>query len=220
MATLDLSVDHITKIWEWCSEAYLRHNIRLQFPTHTDPTKTYQWRYVKAIAQKFDEWDFDDATAKHFIQIAVDHAKYVGVLRKGLAALHQSNMMSICYDKIQSQSATNQQTINSLRHIHAWLSQRIKNKDLFAALLVRTEAGDMCNLVKWVRASRISPLYLSLSRNCCRALSRLEQKNPHEREMLPKTTTLYMLRTEFLEDTHNFDQAKSIFGSDWRTSCP
>lgn len=205
-------------VWGWCSEAYIRHGIKLQFPARTNPQKTYQWRYAKAIALKFDEWDFDEATSKQFIDIAVVHAKETGVLRKGLATLHQANMLEICYEKLKTQSDTNRQAIDSLRYIHNWLTQRA-NGNLFETLLQRANADELCNLVQWVQASRISPLYLSLSRTCGQALARLAKLHPDERALLPKTTTLYMLRANFLEDVGNVELAKQIFGSDWRKLC-
>ena len=122
MEALDLSEEQIMTVWHWCFETYIRHNVKLQFPAHTDRTKTYQWRYVRAIALKFAEWDFDESTSRQFINIAVDHAKEVGVFRKGLAALHQSNLLEICYAKLQSQSDTSNQSLDSLRHMHDGLA--------------------------------------------------------------------------------------------------
>lgn len=205
-------------VWGWCSEAYIRHGFKLQFPAHTNPTKTYQWRYVKAIAVKFAEWNFDEQTAKHFINIAVVHGKEAGVLRKGLAALHQANMLEICYKKLKDQSDTNRQSLDSLTHIRDWLYQR-SDGDILKTLLYRNDADEFCNLVKWVQASRLSPLYLSLSKVCGLALARLQVSHSNERELLPKTTKLYMLRSEFLEDAGNVEQAKRIFGPDWRKLC-
>lgn len=211
--------DQVMKVWEWCFEAYIRHGIKLQFPANTDPVKTYQWRYARAIALKFDEWDFDEETARQFIDVAVAHAKEIGLLRKGLASLHQTNVLNICYDKLQRQSDSNRHAIDSLRYIHDWLSQRIGRDHAVEVLLRRTDVGQFCNMVKWVRASRISPLYLSLSRSCGRALVELANSHPQERNLLPKPTTLYMLRSEFLEDVGNVKRAKLIFGPDWRKSC-
>jgi hypothetical protein len=218
MSTSGLSDERIMTVWDWCSEAYIRSGFKLQFPAKTDPTKTYQWRYARAIANKFNEWDFDDPTAKQFITIAIAHTKEAGVLRKGLAALHQSNLLEICYKKLQSMSDDTCQSIDSMRLIRDWLDKR-SNGDLVGTMLHRNDVDELCNLVKWVNASRISPLYLSLSRSCGRALARLAKSNLEERELLPKTTKLYILRSEFTEDAENVKQAINIFGADWRKSC-
>lgn len=218
MDTLDISNDRIMTVWEWCSEAYLQQGFRLTFPARTEPTKTYQWRYARSIALKFEEWEFDEGTAKQFISIAVRHCKEAGVLRKGLAALHQSNLLQICYDRLQKQANTNKQCVDSIEHIHKWLMAR-SQEDLLKTLLHRRDPDEFCNLVKWVQASRISRLYLALSKTCGKALARLARTHPEEREILPKTTTLYMLRTEFIEDAGNVTNTKRILGNDWREMC-
>lgn len=205
-------------VWEWCSQAYLQHGFRLTFPAKTDPTKTYQWRYARAIALKFAEWDFDEATSCQFISIAIRHCHEAGVLRKGLAALHQSNLLQVCYDKLQKQANTNQQCAHSIEHIHKWLMNK-SDGDLLQSLLYRRDPDEFCNLVKWVQASRVSRLYLALSKTCGIALARLARTHPDEREILPKTTKLYMLRVEFTEDASNVNRVKRILGPDWRELC-
>ena len=218
MKVLEISNERIMTVWEWCSEAYLQQGFRLTFPTKTDPVKKYQWRYTRSMALKFAEWDFDEATSRQFINIAIRHCKNAGVLRKGLAALHQANLLQICYDKLQKQENSNQQSVQSIGHIHKWLID-ISNDSLLQALLYRNDPDEFCNLVKWFRASRVSRLYLALSKTGGIALARLARTNPEERETLPKTTQLYLLRTEFTEDAGNVNQVKRILGSDWRELC-
>lgn len=218
MNTLEISDERIMTVWEWCSEAYLQQGFRLTFPAKTEPTKTYQWRYARAITLKFAEWEFDEETAKQFISIAVRHCKEAGVLRKGLAALHQSNLLKVCYDKLREQADTNRQCVDSIAHIHNWLAARSQD-DLLQTLLYRRDPDEFCNLTKWVQASRISRLYLALSKPCGIALARLARTHPEEREILPKATTLYMLRSEFTEDAGNVTQVKRILEPDWRELC-
>ena len=218
MNVLEVSDERIMTVWEWCSEAYLQQGFRLTFPTKTNPTKTYQWRYARAITLKFAEWDFDETTARQFINIAIRHCKDAGVLRKGLAAVHQSNLLQICYDKLQKKSDTNQQCLQSIEYIHQWLVSK-SDGNLLRTLLRRSDPDEFCNLVKWVQASRISPLYLALSKTCGVVLVRLANTHTEEREILPKTTKLYMLRTTFTEDAGNVNQMKRILGPDWRELC-
>jgi len=218
MNILELSDDRIMTVWDWCSAAYLQQGIRLKFPSNTDPVKTYQWRYVRSLTLKFSEWDFDEDLAKQFISIAVRHCKEAGVLRKGLAALHQSNLLQICYDELQKQANTHKQCTDSIEHIHNWLTERSQS-NLFETLLCRRDPDELCNLTQWVQASRISRLYLALSKPCGRALARLAKTHPEEREILPRATILYMLRSEFTEDTDNIINIKRILGPDWRELC-
>lgn len=218
MSTLQISDDTIMTIWEWCSEIYLQLGYKLTFPANTDRTKTYQWRYLKSIAAKFSEWEFDEHTSKRFIRTAARHCKKAGILHKGLASLHQSNITRICYEEILKESESSTDIISSIRATNAWLSERSKG-DLIKTLLFRRDPEEYCNLVKWFQSSRVPKLYLALSKSCGIALARLGKTHPEERESLPKTTSLYMLRSEFLKNESNVSDAKSILGNDWRELC-
>lgn len=210
----------ILNVLAWCSEAYLRNGRKLQLPAGTDPAKTYQWRYLTAIAKKFEEWDLSDDAAKKFIDLAVNIAKEQNVLHKGLAVLHQSNMLERCYERLGRESHSNDQTLDSLRHVHAWLDKRIGVRNPQRVLTGRENPDGFCNLVLWYQASRLTPLYLALSRTCRRAIATLDRDCPDERGLLPRDTEMYLLRTEFLRDTSNLHQAREIFAQDWREPCP
>lgn len=209
----------VLNVWSWCSEAYLRAGRKLSLPAKTDPTKTYQWRYAQAIARKFEEWDLSDEAAKKFIDIAVRTAKERGMLQKGLAVLHQTNMLATCYDKLKTESTSNAQSLDSLRYVRSWLYKKTGDEDQLTVLLHRAELDTFCNLTVWFQASRISPLYLALSRTCSKALARLNRDFQDERGLLPKTTELYLLRNGFLKDQGNCSQVREIFAQDWRESC-
>lgn len=209
----------VLNVWSWCSDAYLRVGRKLSLPAGTNPAKTYQWRYATAIAKKFEEWDLSDEAAKKFIDIAVRTAKDRGMLQKGLAVLHQTNMLALCYKQLQAESADNSHTLDSLRHIRSWLQKKVGDRDCLEVLLDRGYAGGFCNLTMWFQATRLSPLYLALSRSCNMALARLDRDSPDERSLLPKQTRLYLLYEGFLKDQGNLNQVRDIFKQDWRTSC-
>jgi len=189
--------------------------MRISLPKGTDPTRTYQWRFLLAIAEKFDEWDFDDITAKKFISIAVGEAKRRGLLNKGLAALHQSNMLNICYQIMISQQKDNNIQIKSLESIKNWFDNIVGDNDPFKILMFR-RSQSLPNIILWYQASKLSDLYLSLSKVCGRVISHIN--DPFERRLLPTTTSLYLLRSDFLSERNNLESAKQLFGSDWRKS--
>jgi len=215
MNTLVSDEDKVMIVWNWCSDAYLQHGIRLKLPANTDPATTYQWRYAKAIANKFEEWGFDDATSQKFIQVAVNHCKRAGVIHKGLASLHQANMLSVCLAQMKKRSDSNTQSIDSIKGIHQWLSRRI-GVDALKGLLHRSDTHELCNIVKWYKANRISRLYLALSRPCLKSLDILKHTNQEERDLLPSKPSLFLLRSEFLEEANNVQSVKQILGEEWR----
>lgn len=217
METCHVNVDQIWKVWHLCSDSYLRYGIRLSFPKHTDPTKTYQWRYCRSLAEKFEGWNFDDVTSGRFIDLAVKHAKTIGVLRKGLAVMHQGNMVELVYKQLQEEATQDDQSIDSLKHTKIWFDAQIGDNDPIAVLLDRQHADSFCNIVIWNQANKLPPLYISLSKSCCKALARL--KDEDERNLLPSVIDLYRLRSGFTEDTNCLKHARSIFGRDWRELC-
>jgi|3_EtaG_2_1085321.scaffolds.fasta_scaffold00213_11 hypothetical protein len=219
MKTCHVEADKIWKVWHWCSDSYLRHGIKLAFPKHTDPVKTYQWRYCRSLAEKFEEWDFDDEMSVRFIDTAVKHAKKIGVLRKGLAVLHQGNMLDVVLDLLKHESASYIQSIESLVFVKKWLDTQIGDKDPVEAMLDRERPGAFCNIVIWHQASRLPAIYISLSKSCCKALAKLKKQELEERGLLPKMTDLYRLRSDFIQDINNLKQARNILGDDWRKLC-
>jgi len=212
-----VEVEIIWKVWEWCSEAYIRYGRKLTFPANTDPIKTYQWRYVKSIAKKFDEWEFDEPTSRRFIDIAIERSKMLGIMHKGLAALHQGNLLDICYKILQEESSGNDQLIDSLVDSRKWVVGRVNGSDTIEILLDKSNPDAFCNLVKWHQASKLSELYLSLSKSCGRAIKKLE--NTNERKLLPSMARLYKIRNNFYQDVSNQKRSKEILGKDCKVSC-
>jgi hypothetical protein len=212
----DLSNDHIMMIWEWCVEAYVRHGYKLSFPHGTDPVKTYQWRYATAIARQFREWQFDDNTNKYIIDLAVQHQTKAGTLRKGLAAILQGNLLTLCSKHLDKEVADNLSRLDALRHIKSWIEKTCGNTNPIVMMTQRPRRGGYCNLTTWFLAKRISALYLTLSKSCYSVLNRL---GADERDLFPKQTSLYLLRLGFINDVGNISQVHDIFGQDWRELC-
>jgi len=214
MKTLDITDDNIMTVWNWCLSAYLHHGRKLRFPKGTDPQKTYQWRYAKSLTKKFIEWEFSDETAQKFISIAVDHADSQNKLNKGLAALHQDNLLKICYDTLMNDKKKCKQSFSSLEQIKIWFDNEIGNKDPVKMLLKRKDPDMFCNLTLWYQSFQLSPLFLSLSRACGQASVSLSKVDECERSILPDPSKLYLIRTKFLNDQTNIKLANKLLGED------
>lgn len=216
MTTLNTTEDRIEQVWSMCRDVYAMHGRILSFPAQTDPRKTYQWRYVKSLASKLDEWGFDDQTSSVLLDIAVRHITAQGLLHKGLAALLQNNILQICYDTLQHQQTSGNQSINSLELINNWFTQQVNSKDTQKTLLHRANIYSLRNITMWYQSSKLSALFLSLSKSCCKALVRLSKIDPHERSQLPKSIELYNIRSRFINNKQNQTAARKILKDDWR----
>lgn len=221
LSSIDLGMtDEITDqdvytIWQWCFEIYLQYGIKIAFPANTDPKKTYQWRYALGIAKKFKEWELSEEASKLFIRIAVSHSKQKGTLKKGLAALHQNNLLDACYRIVLKQSKEQESIIDSLERMKAWYDNKIGSGDPLAVLTYRKSPRSLANLTQWFQSNSISDLFIALSKDCSKAVSRLN--NSIDSQLLPKQTSLYMLRHEFSADAGNLNKISSIFQRDWRS---
>lgn len=213
-----MSATDIMRTWQWCRDNYSRHNIRLAFPSNTDPTKTYQWRYLVALQRKFHEWEFTESLCKQFIAVAIDYAKQHRLLKKGLAIFHQNNLMNICYNHLNQKLKSNEFTISGLKRTKLWLSCFGTN-DLWKVLLRRGEIGGYTNIVKWYQANHLGDIYLALSKSCGVALAKLAESCPEERLLLPAASHLLALRIRLLHDIRFRYVIKEILEDDWRKMC-
>ena len=211
MPTTTIDTELNSQLWDWCTEAYLRNGIKLSFPKNTDYKKTYQWRYITSLASKIREWNLDEAATRQFVDIAINYAKTAGVLHKGLSVFHQSNMLQVCYDKLTEMNETSQTAVQMLGETHKWLLSR-SDGNLFDTLLYRARPTAFCNLTMWHQASKISKLYIAVSRTCARVLSNIT--GDAERGQLPSQVDLYNIRTSFATNIDNIRQTRRILGED------
>ena len=211
----DEAIDNeIWKVWQWCSDTYLQYGIKIAFPANTEPKKTYQWRYASGIVKKFREWEFEEDTAKMFIQIAVVQAKRKGILKKGLAALHQNNLLDMCYKIVIKQNKEQVSIVDSLTTMKKFYDTKIGSKEPLEVLLHRASPRALTNITQWYQSNLISDLFIALSKNCCRAVVKLDKTI--DTQLLPEQTSLYMLRQDFISDEGNSQKALRIFCNDWR----
>lgn len=213
----DISDSEILEVWQLCSKAYLQHGVRIKFPEGTEPCKTYQWRFIKAITRKFKEWQFDVKTSEQFMDIAIAQAKQRNALNKGLSALHQPNMLELCYEILTKRNKQREKIVDSLNDMKIWFDSQIGDDKPIDVLLRRKNKRSLPNIIIWKQASKISDLFISLSRSCCKAVSTL-QTDEVEARMIPSPISLFLIRADFLNEQNNVRQTKSIFGKDWRGS--
>lgn len=204
----------VAEVWRLCCDIYHLHGRKLSLPAGTDPAKTYQWRYVTKLAQQLEEWEFDDSTARHFVEVAVGYAKAKGLMAKGLALLCQTNLLKICYDRLQADMDRAKDARASLSGSAEWVRARVANGDPVAAMTRRSKPGAYSELTRWYRERGVNDLYLALSKSAGRALNRLAETDPAERSLLPSAGVLYLLREEFTADESNMRAARAVLGGD------
>jgi len=201
-------VDKIEELFEMCSDAYLRNEFTLRMPKHTDPKDTYQWRYLKSIAKKFDEWKFDNDTAKKFINIAVEYAKSHGIMKKGLAILHQNNMLKYCYNILTTQLNNNSKIAAVIKQSHDWFQLMTADCDQVQKLLERESLASFPNIIKWYRSGNLPDIYIAISKPCREAINNLDGL---DRQYLPTMEKLYSLRLQLQTDQDFCKKVRTAF---------
>lgn len=185
-------------VWQWCFESYLRYNIKLKLPFAKDYTKTYQWRFVKAITDKFNDWGFNDDTCRRFIDIAVTHAKELGVLHKGLSILHQHNMMDICYKKLKTENERSDFILDRLVDTKKFL-ESLKMANYKIHMLRRNHNKALSNFTTLYMSKMLPIEFISLNKCSIDIIACLENIDPEERRLLPTDAALYLCRKKIVD---------------------
>ena len=174
------------EIYGMCFDNYLKNGIKLKFPQNTDYTKTYQWRYILSITNKINGWKFTKEAANKYIELVVQYAKSAKLLDKGLAVFLQGNISEVCYDRLKKMQASSEQNASVLKHTKSWLDTRIGSDKLLSLLLSSSSNNKFPNIVLWYQANKIPPLYLALSKSCCKAINQVK----NGKDLLPDLMTL------------------------------
>jgi hypothetical protein len=149
------------------------------------------------MTHKFNEWGFNTDTCKKFIDIAVDYAKDLKVLEKGLSVLHQKNMLNICYDKLQRSSGVEDNVTCRLelskKNINA------VNGDIMTFLLKRNDSMSFRNITNWYMSQMICKEYLAISKSAIRTLQAISSIDKDERALMPSDAALYLLRIRIMD---------------------
>lgn len=213
MPQVVINNERISQVVDWCILSYSKAGHRLQFPRNTNPQKTYLWCYASKLAQKLDEWEFDDSTSKAFIDHATKYAKEKKLLHKGLSIFCQGNILQICYERFEKQDKRSESLLNSIRKSKSFLDSKAVKGSHLKALLGRPNPNAFFNIVEWYELGKISALYLAKSKSCCQAIAKINKIDPDQREMLPSQSELFILAQ------NNNHEIRKILGSDWRKVC-
>lgn len=203
-----VSNERIHQLYSWCSGAFANAGRRFKIDKNTPPEKTYHWRYLKTLAAKIDEYEFDDPTAKLFIETIASYASRTGLKSKGLAVFFQGNILEICKKELDSRQQKYDSTLSRLEASIRFVNGTPKN------FLFRAHPDAMQNLVEWYRSKDIYDVYLAYSKSAYSAFLGLDRsKLPPG---FPTANSLYLLRLTLGENRDFLDKSKILLQNDWR----
>lgn len=200
--------NEIWELWQKLQTAYYKYGCGLNLPKNTDPTKTYQWRYVVQLCRKLHDWDFDDALTTRYINELVQYAINRGLLNKGLSVVCQANILDKIYKNMKYSTQNIDVLLNLLNSNHEMLLDDSNGNVLEYLTNVTNKRHMITNLYE---TGKLSEQYMCLSRNCTSALSKARVGN--EIYLVPSAKKMLNLRIS-LSDLDN--EFKQILGTDLR----
>jgi hypothetical protein len=198
--------ERIIALFKYAQSAFRRIGINVAFPQHTDPRKTYKWRYMAKFIEKLDEFHINDQIAYRLIDAVALYASKHKQQHKGLSLLASDQILKVCCDSLAESDNHEAKIIMRL--------QSDKQLVCNANPLSRQASSSLPNIVKWYMQGLLSCTYMALSERCHSAMTSL---NKVERSMLPSGLDLIKARAEILKDARLKYKVKVVFGNDWRS---
>jgi len=195
----------IWRIFKYCRDSFQRAGIRIEFPKDTDPRKTYKWRYLEGFSNKIDEWAISDEAACRIIDSIVEYATQRKQLSRGLSLLVSEQALEIGLKSIDRSEASLAAIVDRLKRDY----KLVMGADPMGKEYPRA----MPNIVKWYMRGILSKTYLTFSKKCHEAMTRLDGI---ERDMLPSGKELILARMAALKNIKAKNMMKIAMADDWR----
>lgn len=204
--------NRVDNIFRWYRDTMRTCGIKVNYPKNTSPDKTYMYRAFVRFADKTIEWEFDDDTTRLFIGVAVAYAKSRKLLNKGAWLLTMEPILKICYKKLKDNIKDDYNIMNLVKNSKRRIERlRTQNSEIVEILVEPINFGGYARITIMYKTGEISAVYLSLSKICRKALSRL---NTSDRLELPPNRELLKMRTRILSSNEVESALRKIMGSD------
>lgn len=204
--------DRVMKVWHWYQEAMWKYTHRkINFPHSTDPSKTYQYRWIKTFLERIDEWGFDDALVKQMVSILIMYARSHGLMRMGASILAMQKILDICHDVLKTKRRSLIDFERDLKDSKNFIQQHCGLPPKLQSMTMKIKPGANANIVCWYTARRISPAFMSLSKICHEAMARIDKT---QRGEFPTEIELLKKRLSYLSDANYCHVAKTVLAED------
>jgi len=206
----DLNTFDPEQVFTICQDIYKGFGIDLKFPKARDVTKTYQYRYLTAICDKFIQWDLDLNEVKRFLAIAIGNSFKHKTIKKGLSALHQKNLLQISYEQLISSNNTLSQIDQTSQSVYLFLKQFCDEKSAYTILSKREGPRSNMVLTNLFQAGKINIEFLAINNLCRRIAMDAISKDLQDAMFLPTLGKLYVVNRDLSANNANFTNFKTI----------
>lgn len=175
-------------------------------PKNTDPTRTYQWRYVIKFLKNMENvpWEITKKVARYAIQYAKEN-KGNTVWSRGLWVLTKSNIIDIAYNRCQKQNESIASIFRRLQQSYDFAKDHNFN-------LAARPPGGLPNIVAWFEKKKINIAYLALSESCRKAMKKLDSIDKH---LLPSQSEIVETRIKLMINKEYDNKTRQILQNDY-----
>lgn len=176
-----------------------------KFSKSNDITKTYQFRWFKSFINKCLKKKLNINDCHEVIKCLVEYANDNKLLNAGVALVGRNDVIEIACKKFESDLKTNEMIIEDISKIMPVVT------DNFSDFLVKkVDRNGYSNLYMMYHSGKINKTFMSLSRSCMNALSRVG----NERKEFPPLIEFVKIKMNVI-DRVGIDRLKEIMGNEF-----
>lgn len=185
-------------------DQYKKHKRDFKLPQCKNFTKTYQYRWFKSFYNKcYKDYTLNDM--REIIACLVKYAKDYNLLNIGASLLNRSDIVDIAC-KMFNDEVSNVENI--ITGIYKCMEYVHDNFELY--LLSKRHRDGYCNLIMMFLDGKIDLNFISLSKSCICALSKLKE----DRDQLPLPLQIVKRRFRIIDLIGN-EKLKDIMGGEF-----
>lgn len=207
---VELTDNDVMLIYRWFQSAMYKAGRNIRMPEGTDPSKTYQYRWIKKFADRtVNEWHLDMRTTKLLVESLVAYGKRNKLLNQGAGLLNSNMAVDLCVQTLETSINKSSTILLSLISSKMYL-ERSKLMSI-EQLASSRRVGGYSNIFCAYDSGMLSLEYIALSRVCSNALNLI---NEVERSNFPSNRALFGIRARLLLDKEINGQIVDSMGKD------
>lgn len=166
-----------------------KYKKNFRIPQCKDISQTYQYRWFNSFYEKCRK-DYDQEDMVEIIKCLVKYAKDNRILNVGASLLNRSDIVSIACKMFNDEVSDIENIIINLQN-----KMKLVDKNFESFLLKKTHRDGYNNLIIMYLDGRIDLNFISLSKSCIKALSKIKE----DRDLLPIPLQIVKRRLKILD---------------------
>ena len=188
-----------------------KYSKQVSFPKHTDPRKTYTWRYITNFIQRVDDMNLGEGAVDLALVAVVEEAKRTSQLYRGIALLDYKDLFELCKKKLEKESQDVSQMLLQIKQCHNFLLKQCNGQPPFEMLTKRQHRMAYANLTRWYQAGYLTTAYVTISCSCKKAMGTLSQS---ELGLFPGPMELLKARLLLISNSFLLPHLRELLGDD------